>query len=235
LCIALAALALAAKVQARDLTLAEAESLLVRNNRELQLARRATESADAQRVIAGARPNATLSVNSSSIGNNTGSGSLAQRQIDTVLRIDQPFERGGKRELRLDAAAGLQRAARHDYLDVLRQQLALLQGAYYDLKLAQDKAQTLAENAELFSGTLSAAERRLKAGDLAPADVAKVQVDYERAQIDARSARAELTRAQIALAYLLALETEARELRAVQAWPALERADAAVVEEAIDA
>jgi outer membrane protein, heavy metal efflux system len=235
MCIALAVLALAAKVQARDLTLAEAESLLVRNNRELQAARRATESAEAQRVIAGARPNATLSVNTTSISNNTGSGSLSQRQIDTVLRIDQPFERGGKRELRLDAAAGLQRAARHDYLDVLRQHLALLQSAYYDLKLAQDKAQTLAENAELFSGTLSAAERRLKAGDLAPADVAKVQVDYERAQIDARSAQAELTRAQIALAYLLALETEARELRAVQAWPALERADAAAVEDAIDA
>ncbi|HZD20722.1 MAG TPA: hypothetical protein VE325_08620, partial [Burkholderiales bacterium] len=88
MCIALAVLALAAKVQARDLTLAEAESLLVRNNRELQAARRATESAEAQRVIAGARPNATLSVNTTGISNNTGSGSLSQRQIDTVLRID---------------------------------------------------------------------------------------------------------------------------------------------------
>lgn len=232
---AVAVLALDAKVQARDVTLPEAEALLVRNNRELQAARRGMESADAQRVIAGARPNATFSVNSTSISNNTGSGSLAQRQIDTVLRIDQPFERGGKRELRLDAAAGLQRAARHDYLDVLRQQLALLQGAYYDLKLAQERSQTLAENAQLFSGTLAAAERRLKAGDLAPADVAKVQVDYERAQNDARGAQAELARAQIGLAYLLALEAEARELRAVEAWPALERADAEAVDVAIDA
>ena len=225
--VALAALALAAKVQARDLALPEAESLLVRNNRELQAARRAMESADAQRVIAGARPNATFSINSTGIGSNA--------KPDTVFRIDQPFERGNKRELRLDAAAGLQRAARNDYLDVLRQQLAVLQGAYYDLKLAQDRAQTLAENAQLFSGTLAAAERRLKAGDLAPADVAKVQVDYERAQNDARSAQADLARAQLTLAYLLALEAEARELRAVQAWPALERADAAALEEAIDA
>ena len=232
---ALALLALGAKVHARDLALSEAESLLVRNNRELQVARRGVDSADAQRLIAGARPNATLSVNSTSISNNTGSGSLTQRQIDTVFRIDQPFERGNKRELRLDAAAGLQRAARHDYLDVLRQQLALLQGAYYDLKLAQERSQTLAENAQLFSGTLAAAERRLKAGDLAPADVAKVQVDYERAQNDARGAQAELARAQIALAYLLALEAEAGELRAVEAWPRLERADAAAVDEAIDA
>jgi cobalt-zinc-cadmium efflux system outer membrane protein len=224
---AVAVLALDAKVQARDLTLPEAESLLVRNNRELQVARRGMESADAQRLIAGARPNATFSVNSTGIANNV--------SADTVFRFDQPFERGNKRELRLGAAAGLQRAARSDYLDVLRQQLSVLQGAYYDLKLAQEKARTLAENAELFAGTLAAAERRLKAGDLAPADVAKVQVDYERAQNDARGAQAELARAQIALGYLLALEAESRELRAVESWPALERAEPAAVEQAIDA
>jgi len=212
---------------ARDLALAQAESLLVSNNRELQAARRAVESADAQRLIAGARPNATFSVNSTGIGSSA--------KPDTVLRIDQPFERGGKRELRLDAAGGLQRAAHNDFLDALRQQLAALQGAYFDLKLAQEKAQTLAENAELFSGTLNAAERRLKAGDLAPADVAKVQVDYERAQNDARSAQAELARAQIALAYMLALETEAAGLRASDPWPALERADPAALERSLDA
>src|SRR5919198_4461419 len=113
-----------ARSPARDLALPEAESLLVRNNRELQVARRAMESADAQRVIAGARPNATFSINSTGIGSNA--------KPDTVFRIDQPFERGNKRELRLDAAAGLQRAARNDYLDVLRQQLATLQGSYFD-------------------------------------------------------------------------------------------------------
>src|SRR3954469_13137282 len=86
---------------ARDLTLAETESLLAKNNRELQASRRAVESAEAQRMIAGARPNAALFVNSTAIASNT--------KADTVFRIDQPFERGNKRELRLDAAAGLQR------------------------------------------------------------------------------------------------------------------------------
>src|SRR5437867_5979643 len=90
-----------APAPARDLTLPEAESLLVRNNRELQSARRGMESADAQRMIAGARPNATFSVNSTGIASNV--------SADTVFRIDQPFERGNKRELRLGAAAGLQR------------------------------------------------------------------------------------------------------------------------------
>jgi cobalt-zinc-cadmium efflux system outer membrane protein len=221
------AFALPLVAAARDLTLAEAESLLLHNNRELQAARRAVESADAQRVIAGARPNATFSVNASAIG----SGG----KPDTVFRLDQPFERGGKRDLRLGAAAGLQRAAFNDSLDVLRQQLALVRGAYFDLKLAHERSQVLAETAQLFSVTLGAAQRRLKAGDLAPADVAKVQVDHERAQNDARGALADFARAQIALAYLIGAEREAPELRAADPWPAAERADAAVLEQAIEA
>ena len=219
-------LAIASGAQARDLTLAEAEALLGRNNRELQAARRAIESADAQRLIAGARPNPTLSLNSTQLGPNA--------RADTVLRLDQPFERGNKRELRLDAASGLQRAARNDSLDVLRQQIATLQGTYYDLKLAEERAQVLAETAQLFSGTLAAAQRRLKAGDLAPADVAKVQVDYERAQNDARTAQADRSRAQIALGYLIGADHEAPALRAVDPWPAPQRAEPSAVEEAIE-
>ncbi len=232
--IAIAALAGAGAAYARDLTLAEAERLLVRNNRELQAARRGVESAQASIVIAGARPNATFSVNTASI-NDSNTIDNQKRSADTVLRIDQPFERGNKRGLRLEAASGLQRASRNDFLDTLRQQLAALRGAYFDLKQSQEKAEALSENAQLFSGTLDAAQRRLKAGDLAPADVARVQVDYERAQNDARGGLADLARAQLALAYMIGTDADAGELRAVDPWPPLERADAAAVAQAIDA
>lgn len=207
------------------------------NNRELQAARRAVESAEAQQLIAGARPNATFSVSSSGINSNPGigPGPLDQKRIDSVFRIDQPFERGDKREIRLNAASGLQRAAQNDSLDVLRQQLAAVRSAYFDLKQAQEKAVVLAENAQLFSGTLSAAQIRLKAGDLAPADVAKVQVDYERAQNDARAAQADLLRSRLALAYMIGGERMAAELQATDPWPPPERADPQAIEQAIDA
>ena len=218
---------------AHALTLAEAEALLIANNRELLAARRAIASAEAQQVIAGARPNATLSVNSTSINSaNTIDGQ--KRTADTIFRIDQPFERGDKRELRLDAASGLQRAAQNDSLDMLRQQLAAVRAAYYDLKQAQERGRVLSESAQLFAGTLSAAQTRLKAGDLAPADVAKVQVDYERAQNDARAAQADLTRARLSLAYLIGAERAAPELTATDSWPAPERTDAEAVEQAIE-
>ena len=221
--LALIAILVCTPAAARDLTLAGAEELLAANNRELQAARRAVESAEAQKLIAGTRPNATFSVNSTAIA----SGNRA----DTVFRIDQPFERGNKRELRLDAAAGLERAAQSDSLDVLRQQLALVRGAYFDLKLGQERAEVLAQAAELFAGTLAAARKRLQAGDLAPADVAKVQVDYERAQNDARIALAEVARAQIALAYLIGADPD---LYASDPWPALQHAEPAALEQAIE-
>src|SRR6267378_3377102 len=190
---------------ARDLSLTDAEGLLAAHNRELRAARRTVESAEAQQLIAGARPNATFSVNATSI-NSANTIKDQRRSADTIFRIDQPFERGGKRELRLEAASSLQRAAQNDSLDVLRQQLAAVRGAYFDLKQAQERVRVLGESAQLSSGTLSAAQARLKAGDLAPADVAKVQVDYERAQNDARSAQGDLVRAQLALAYMIGAE-----------------------------
>ena len=221
---------------ARDLSLADAEGLLAAHNRELRAARRSVESAEAQQLIAAARPNPTFSINSSEINRNPGigAGPLGQKHIDTVFRIDQPFERGDKRELRLDVAAGLQKAAENDSLDVLRQQLAALRGAYFDLKQVQEKVVVLADTAQLFTGTLAAAQARLKAGDLAPADVAKVQVDYERAQNEARAVRAELVRTQFALGYLIGAEAGAGELHATDPWPAAERADPAALEQAIE-
>ena len=77
-----------------------------------------------------------------------------------MLRIDQPFERGDKRELRMDAAEGLERAARGDSLDVLRTQLAQLRGAYYDLKQAEEKVAILARNGAAVRRARSRPRRR---------------------------------------------------------------------------
>ena len=225
----------AAVTWARDLALADAERLLLERNREVALARRSVEAAGAQRLAAAARPNPVVSLNSSSISGNPGigAGPLNQKRIDTVLRIDQPLERGNKRELRMDAAEGLERAAQGDSLDVLRQQLAQLRASYFELKQAEEKVAILGETADLFARTLAAAQLRLKAGDIAAADVARVQVDFERAQNDARAAVADLARARLALAYLVGEDARAAELRATDPWPAAERPDPARVEQVV--
>ena len=206
---------------ARDLTLAQAEQLVARSNREVLAAQRAVESAGAGILQADVRPNPVVSYNASGISNNPGigSGSITGKRIDSAFRIDQVLERGSKRELRVDAAQGIERAVKSDARDVLRQQQLLTRNAYADLQQAQGKSEILAGTAELFSRTYGAAQTRLKAGDLAAADVARVQVDYERAQNDLRVAEGELSRAQIVLAYLLADGASAPTLRAIDPWP----------------
>ena len=223
--------------QARDLSLVEAEKLLAERGRELLAARRALESAGAQRVIAAARPNPTVSLNSSGVTTSSdiaGPGPIRDQRLDATLRIDQPFERGNKRELRMEAAEGLERAARGDSLDVLRTQLAQLRGTYYDLKQAEEKVAVLGETAQLFERTLAASQARLKAGDLAAADVAKVQVDHERAQNDFRASQADFARARLTLAYMIGEDRGAPDLRAADPWPERERPDPGQVERAIE-
>ncbi|MCX7962799.1 MAG: TolC family protein [Burkholderiales bacterium] len=222
---------------ARDLTLAEAERMLVARNPELLAARRAVEAAGAQRLIAAARPNPIVSVAASGVSVSpeaVGPGPMRTQRLDTTLRIERLLERGNKRELRMDAAEGLESAARSDALEVLRGQLAQLRAAYYDLRQAQEKAALLDELAQLFERTLAAARARLAAGDLAEADFAKVQVDVERAQNEARAAQAELARARFALAYLIGEERAPAALRAADDWPAPEPPDPAVLERAVE-
>jgi outer membrane protein, heavy metal efflux system len=205
-----------------ELTLRDAEQMLQSNNRELRLARRAFEAAQANTVTAGARPNPSLSLGVSAINPQVGvgGGGLRDKTVDSSVRLDQLIERGDKRELRIEAARRSESAASQDYADVLRQQRLALRSAYYDLTFAQDKSAVAQDNVALFERSLEAAELRFRAGDIAAAEVARLRVDALRAQNDARAAEAERRRAQLALAYLIGVDTDAARLRAVDAWPA---------------
>jgi cobalt-zinc-cadmium efflux system outer membrane protein len=219
------------------LTLAEAENLAVARNREVLAARRAVEAAQADILTAGARPNPQLSLSTTNINpqSGIGAGNLRSKYVDTIMRLDQLVERGNKRELRVDTAEKMAQAATLLLDDTLRTQRLAVAGAYYDLKLAQDKVAIADETAGLFTKSLEATELRQKAGDVAAADVSRIRVDTLRAQNDARAARAELARAQIALAFLLGAEQEARTLRAAEDWPALqERLRTEITEDLID-
>src|SRR5712692_9313447 len=199
-----------------QLKLSDAEALLHLHNRELQAAKRALEAAQAGILGAGARPNPTLSFNMTNItpSQGVGSGPLKDKAVDSTVRVDQTIERGGKRKLRLASAQNLERAANEDVSETLRQQLLAVRSAYSDLLLSQDKTRISAENAKLFENTLQAAALRLKAGDLAAADVSRIRVDALRAQNDARQVEADRIKSQLVLAYMIGADRHAAELHA---------------------
>src|SRR5207245_10919152 len=181
------------------------------------------ETAQANTLSAGARPNPTLSLGVGSINPSAGvgSGPWRDRTVDSSIRIDQVIERGDRRELRVANARSLEAASAEDFSDTFRQQRLALRAAYYDLLLAQDKVDIARDTTSLFEGSLRAAELRLKAGDIAAADVARLRVDALRAQNDARAAEAERRRAQLVLGYLIGADAPAMSIRAADPWPPL--------------
>ena len=86
-----------------------------------------------------------------------------------------------------------------------------------ELQLAQEKSLILRDTAGLFARSMDAAEKRLAAGDIAGADLARMRVDALRAANEARMAEAE--RAQAALAYLIGAERSSRQLQASDRFP----------------
>src|SRR5215470_3179222 len=204
------------------LTLAMAEQLFRDHSRELLAAKRAIESAEADKVIAAQRPNPTLSAGVSSLSaqNWSAASGFRDKPIDTGIQLSQLIERGNKRELRTQAAQSSLEASRHDFQDVLRQQTLAMRGAFYDLLLAQERVRVSEETQALFRRSVDAAELRLRAGDIASSDLSRLRVDALRAENDVRQTQADREKAQLVLAYFLGLEKNAASIRAEQEWPA---------------
>jgi len=225
----------AAPLLAESLTLAGAEQQALERNRSVNAARRGIASADAGVDSAAATPNPTLTLGASNIDTQrgVGAGGLRDKKFDRLLRIDQPIERGGKRDLRVAVAEAQRQAAGSDLADAERQQVLAVRSAYFDLKLAQDRAAALDESARLAAQTLAKAELRFKAGDLSGADVARIRTDSLRTESDAQQAQIDLSRSRLALAQLLAAERQAARLNAVDPWPKLALIDQGNSDEAL--
>lgn len=214
-------LLLAAPPACAGLTLSQAEALWRQHSRELKLAAVAVDAAAADRVTAGQRPNPDLALNTLAISPWSGyrSGGWERKKMDTVLRVEQLIERGGKRELRQRGADERLAAVRFDAEEIGRQQLLDLRGAYFDLRLSQERLRLAQETAALYRRSVEAGQLRKKAGDIAPVDLTRLQIDLARAETELRAAQAGREQAQQALAYLIGSEAQAGELVATDDWP----------------
>lgn len=203
-----------------SLTLVDAQAMARERNIDLKLARTAIDAAKANLEMAGAAPNPslTLATNSINTANGGGSGRLWNRSIDSIVRIDQLIERGGKRELRQENAQTLLQAVQSDVVDTERQLRLLVTQAYVDLKAAQEKRAAAIETSRLMESMLSAAQLRKSAGDIAGSDVERVRVDALRSKNDLEAASGELAVARRVLALLIGMTDHIDKLEAIDSW-----------------
>lgn len=202
------------------LDLAAADTLLLESNPAILQARAAVASARAGIDMAGARPNPTLSAAVTSINPaRNSSGGYWDRPMDSVLRVDQTFERGDKRELRLRAADRNLAATGADLANTIRLARMALANAWLNLRAAQEIRQIAAESARLAARAADAAELRGKAGDLAGVDVARFAADAARVANDAVQADLDYARARLELSLLLGNRVAPDTLQAAAEWP----------------
>lgn len=200
------------------LSFSAASRLLLDGNRQIRFARRSIDVASSEIRRADVLPNPTLSASVS----NTVAGQYRTGASDRILRLEQLIERGGKRELRVGIATAGERVARFELAEVVRRQRSALASAYYDLLAAQALVLLAEENAAGYARLVDAAERRLRAGDIAAVDVARLRVEASRARNDARAAQGALTEARIELSSVLGVETQAASLRATDDFPGID-------------
>lgn len=209
-------------VRAEALTLVRVETLWHEANVDLKLAKHAISAATGDLSAADRRvnPNISLSATSLSPRAGLGSGGLRSKNADSVLRLEQLVERGDKRSYRTQSAAARLQAARFDAEEIGRTGLIQLQQAYWDLKLAFERERLTGATAQLARDVILAADKRLRVGDIAAADVSKLRVDALRSENDARSALADRQKSQLALATLIGRTEDAETLSSADAWPA---------------
>ena len=200
-----------------QLTLKVAEDLWLQKNHDLQLATNQIESAKADTLTASQRPNPQLSYSLNNVG--TGRDHRYLNGSDHVVRIDQTFERGDKRALRMQSADFMLHASEADLLNIKRQSKTQLYQLYYQLLLAQEKLRIVEENVSLYQKTIVASELRLKAGDIAASELSRLDLDKLRADNDVFQARNNLKQAQIDLAIFIGEELNAPAIVAADTWP----------------
>ncbi|MBU6270869.1 MAG: TolC family protein [Betaproteobacteria bacterium] len=192
------------------LSLNAALAALESANPTVRAARLAQQAARAELARVDVKPNPTVQAQVS----NTEARRYPYAATDRLVRVEQLFERGSKRELRAATAQAGEQAAGFDLADALRRQRVELTSAYLELAAAQRLADLAAENLLGYERLLEATQKRVAAGDLAPVDATRLRVEAERAANEERAAQAARAQAQLGVAVLLGAEAQAARLRA---------------------
>ena len=205
----------------RALSLEQCMQLALVHNPDMRLARLGELTAAANVVTAAAAPNPTLTLQTFNLNPHAGfgAGPWRAKTVDSTVRLDQLIERGGKRGLRTEVARALALASGDDSDDMRRQLRLAVSQAYYGLMAARDRLQIARQSADLFDASTEVARKRQRAGDLAAAEVARVEVDALRARNDVQVAETDLLGARQALALLLGDAAEAAAVEPADPWP----------------
>ena len=161
--------------------------------------------ADAAIVTAQLRPNPVLSGGANSLDwLGTGFNDInGAGPPEYSIRVDVPFERGRKRELRTEVAASAKLVAEAQLADAVRRLKLDVTVAAVDVLEARAKLRLARENLDTLSRLVELNERRLTSGALPPLEVTRSRVAMLQYRGSVKAAELNLTQARLKIHALL--------------------------------
>jgi cobalt-zinc-cadmium efflux system outer membrane protein len=173
----------------QQLTLQQAEEVLLANNLPIVTARYGVDAARAQRLIASLRPNPTVTLSATQFPFTQPFVNAFDNIQQYGAQVDQLIERGNKRRLRTEAADLQLKASEAQVLDAIRTQLFLLQQAYFAAVLARENVRVAEENLASINDTEALIKAQLEAGAVPEGDLIRFQANKLQFQRDLLGAR----------------------------------------------
>ena len=188
----------------------EAIRLALQHNHALQATRTTILQNEAEEVTANLRPNPTLSWDSQFFplfdpGQFSANYISNQAQFD--VGIGYLFERGKKRQHRLQAAKDQTAVSRSQVDDSQRQLIFNTSEQFVAVLLAQSTIDLAKQDAESFQQTVNISEARYKDGDMSEGDLLKIKLQLLQFQSDLSMANLAKVQALAALRQLLGFES----------------------------
>jgi cobalt-zinc-cadmium efflux system outer membrane protein len=192
------------------ITLDEAIRLALQHNHALQAARTTILQNQAQEITANLRPNPTLSWDSQFFPLfNPGqfSASYLENQAQFDVGIGYLFERGKKRQHRLQAARDQTAVVTSQVDDNQRSLIFNTSQQFVAALLAQSTLELAQQNFDSFQQTVTISNARFKAGDLSEGDLLKIKLQSLQFQSDLSTAKLAKIQALAALRQFLGFES----------------------------
>ena len=188
----------------------EAIRLALQHNHALQATRTTILQNEAEEVTANLRPNPTLSWDSQFFplfDPSQFSANYLSNQAQFDVGISYLFERGKKRQHRLQAAKDQTAVSRSQVDDSQRQLIFDTSQQFVAVLLAQSTIDLAKQDAESFQQTVNISEARYKDGDMSEGDLLKIKLQLLQFQSDLSMANLAKVQALAALRQLLGFES----------------------------
>ncbi len=184
----------------------QAIDLALDHSHALKAARTQIQQNQAQEITASLRPNPVLAWDALFIPlfspqNFNLSNLLNTQQFD--MGVSYTYERGGKRQRRLDAARDATAVTRYQVADTERGLIFNVGQQFINAQLANSNLEFAQKDLDSFQQTVNISEERYRAGDISEGDLLKIKLQLLQFQTDVAAARVAKIQALASLRQLL--------------------------------